>query len=406
MLLLAVFTWAAVRQGGSMTWRQGTALAGLVALLCWANLGPFLPLAAAYFLWRWRAGGLLSALGQTAIVFGAGAVLFGVSWLGVSRAWGLPSSIPFAHGLHSGGSVAHSAGAWLAFAQRLAACCNPFLLAIGVLGLLQVRATNRQSAAAFPALVALSFGIAYAIGGHEAYGMPKYHAQMLPALTVVGGGALARLPLRPLAGRVAVVAALSALYVVGLVGDPLLGLGERVFWLPPWWPLQTTTMVAGALVVSFVLMLLISRLRHPRLSMSSIGLAALGCAALAFGGGTYVAQSHADYSTRYNYGERGMGETIGFLDAHLGSNDPVISQEDIAYYTGNRNFWPPVDYSRDFDPANERSIADLVSSRGIVAVVTGRSARGGPLRRAAALQGWERVRMGDYEIALRPGRVR
>jgi len=401
MFLLALFLLLAVRSAPSLQPTEMASLALLVAVLCWANLGPFLPLAMAFFLWRWWRSGLIASLGQTSVVFGGGALLFAVTWRAGSALWGLPFALPFQHGLRSGLAAADSAGYWLMIVQRVIGFCNPYLILLALVVFLGLKGNSVQSLV-FPALLAGVLTVTYSIAAHAAYGFPKYYAQMLPALCVLCGASVAGLEWKGLV-RPAVVAALAAaLYLTMAVGDPILGLGKGVWWLPAWWPLQSTTAVAGVLVLCILVLLVTLGLAGMPRGWHRLVQTALLCATIAYALGTYTVQSCADYSTRYNYGETGMGSAIDFLRLRVAPGQPVICQEDIAYYVGNHNFWPPVDYNRALDPRSPASVARLIEGEGIAGVVYGRAARRSALANLPLLGDWEHAQFGEYHVLLRP----
>jgi hypothetical protein len=325
-----------------------------------------------------------------------------LTWAAVAAACHLPFAEPLAHGLHAGGQAPGSPGEWLDALQRTVAQINPFLLLLMILGLIAVLRSGERGPALLPGLIFLTVGGAYALAMHEAYGMSKYQAQMLPAGALLAAQYLLALSWRRWAAGLGASAAVGAMYLIRGVGDPLAKLGEKVSWLPHWWPLQTTSAIGGTFVVCAVVVLAV-RAAGKDADRKGLLRAALLATALGYAATVYFAQARADYSTRYNYGERGMGTAVTALKLGVSPGAPIICPEDVAWYVGDTNFWSPVDYNRAADFRHAPALADFIKRQGIVAVAGGRGAEGSSEGKAAAGLGWPETKGGDYRVWLRPG---
>lgn len=74
--------------------------------------------------------------------------------------------------------------------------------------------------------------------------------------------------------------------------------------------------------------------------------------------GLGVSRDHAlsKYPTKYNYGQVGMDETIGYLKSNLNENEVIWSMKDVGFYSGNKYI---ESYSYLFDSNVEASIQNL-----------------------------------------------
>lgn len=95
------------------------------------------------------------------------------------------------------------------------------------------------------------------------------------------------------------------------------------------WPI----LIPAALLLIGLLLRLIGRE-----SVSQLGLAATLVLYGGFQAGMAVYQNAQDYSTTYDYGQRGFIDTVGFVRTHTESDDIVVSMKDIGYAARRRYF--------------------------------------------------------------------
>lgn len=140
------------------------------------------------------------------------------------------------------------------------------------------------------------------------------------------GKASAFPPVRYVAPWLALWAA-SAVFSLRFVKDRMLATmygQDAIMW--PW-------LVPAAVLCLGLLMRVRGR------SAAGRGLLAAG---LALGGGVQmgmgVAQNTQDYSTTYDYGERGFADTVGYVRTHTAGDDVIVSMKDVGYAAQRRYF--------------------------------------------------------------------
>ncbi|MCD6565276.1 MAG: hypothetical protein J7K53_04965, partial [Bacteroidales bacterium] len=74
-------------------------------------------------------------------------------------------------------------------------------------------------------------------------------------------------------------------------------------------------------------------------------------------------QSQAKYSTTYNYGETGLKKTASYIREHTNSNDTIIGETDIGYYS-RRPY-----YRAFFLSTSPDQIRDVINSNNLTYIV-------------------------------------
>lgn len=296
-----------------------------------------------------RQGG---GVGVAAVIGFAGFVL---SWGVVAWLFDLSVITPFAHNFGSlldGGSGTGTGkrillSAWTAYLEVL--WLSPFLGALALLAAadgqgpttgsiferVQKTLTDR-ALLLFPLTISLLTLFQYALLAKAPYGFPKYLGIATPLLCAVAATWLPRVRdatrtgrKRHLLGALVLVAAT----VIVLLGDPFLvsfndGYGTVV--------MQSATTLTGLLVSTlFVGGVLAYRLRP----IDHRSLLAVGLVILLVGTnlGVLAVQVSADYSTRYNYGQRGTETVIAetqtaYTSLPEGERSSAVLPRDFAFY--------------------------------------------------------------------------
>ena len=71
-------------------------------------------------------------------------------------------------------------------------------------------------------------------------------------------------------------------------------------------------------------------------------------------------QAVAKYPTKYEYGQRGMNETIAYLKSHVAPTEVIWSMKDIGYYVNNKYV---ENYNFIFETSLESKLADIIRTK-------------------------------------------
>jgi len=267
-------------------------------------------------------------LGEAAAISAIGVLLFAGSWTAFCRVEGLDPWAPLAH--LAGRGAAHvtlSPAVVAKRALRLLLWLGPWLSIAAVRGALALRGDERQETATRSLVghFAWAVGLGYLVVGGEAYGFPRYHVPLVPALAALAAGTWSarRSGLALLLGSGALVHGLL------LVGDPLLAAYTRAESVAagdiPAGAATGAVLATGALWVLPALLLPL---------FLRVGMAPGAClVALAIGSGlgTTAVQVRAPYRTNYIYGERGAREAAERLGRWARRAELVVVPKDLAF---------------------------------------------------------------------------
>jgi 4-amino-4-deoxy-L-arabinose transferase-like glycosyltransferase len=182
--------------------------------------------------------------------------------------------------------------------------------------------------------------VAYTFFVDPAWGYPRYYSPALPAMALVASAFLiAHLPQQApkLLLALAVIAALTVLYMLLAVGDPMYTLYQSTFDTTS---LSTRLRIGGIgflkVVVPLLLVLPVSLILAPRLGFARAGLALLILTALTFGFDfeTNLVQVTASYSTRFRYTQvyADRQQAINLIERSVPPGGYTLTDPDILYF--------------------------------------------------------------------------
>lgn len=213
----------------------------------------------------------------------------------------------------------------------------PLLAAAAILFVARVRKRFRgdegENAVGFALLAAAVVGVFYLFVGGDGYGFVKYHSPVVPLLALALGAALGPALARESKPVIFILGAAALAYYLYAVRDPL------------WWPYQSNEALEVRLMppgeVTKALVLTAAFLLFPLpaiLLITKKGGRTLAYVILALASSLALDAWHAraDYSHRYNYGERGLAAAADALKA-VPAGEKVIVPIDVAYYDGYRH---------------------------------------------------------------------
>jgi 4-amino-4-deoxy-L-arabinose transferase-like glycosyltransferase len=333
--LSLLFIWLYVRL--EATRHQWLVLGPLFAMLLWSKMTNPLPLLAVVTAWQVLRGQPARALAHLVGIGGAGAVLFGFTWLAIGRWLGFPLDMPFSVNAvqwQDSAEVARRAyaspGAFVEGLQPTVLWLGPGLVS---LGLAAIAARCGQLARCWEfrrADVLIGLLVLFVLGyvNKSAGWFPKYQIALAPPLACLGAPLIAYAwCARP---RLTLVIA-TALALVGAVVQARL---VRDDWaLERTWAIDATAAawLLGALVVGALLAL-------PWRAVGSAAVAGLGGIGLGWMISASSLQVAAPYSTTYWYGTRGASEAAAWLDEHLTDTETYVSAKEVAIHARDQRY--------------------------------------------------------------------
>lgn len=188
--------------------------------------------------------------------------------------------------------------------------------------------------------------LAYTVLGRGTAGFPKYYIPMMPALSIVIAAFVSQYI--PEISKKTLLTAIT-IFIAGIffclfvIGDPLL-----LPFTPKRSLLNNPEAVKTLIITSisppfFYLLLLgiitgIIKLTERRMGFLNILILATFLSLVSANVSVDILQAKAKYATTYNYGEKGMKNTIEYLKAVVGKEDILICPKDVAYYVQTRFF--------------------------------------------------------------------
>lgn len=373
----------------------GLAFGGLL----WIKLPtPFLATAALGLFGLARPGRRRLAL-DAVVITAVGSAAFVLSWTFFCWVHQLDPWAPLAH--LAGRGAAHaslSSGVIAKRALRLALWVGPWLPLAALLSMAAWR-TGEEAAPArlLVTLFTLLGGLGYLFVGGEAYGFPRYHVPLLPALAALAAAGLGRARSAAWLLGGAVLA-----YCMLVVGDPLLpaytfaegvAIGDQ------------PAAAVGGVVLAGLLWLLpgVALAIAPRLGLElrSVVLAL----AVSSGVALTIAQLHAGYSTTYLYGERGLEAARARLAALAPPAGLILAPKDVAFSSlacGGYRFAGRTLSSGGLRPLLEQdALSLLVLRRGDLADASLSPALQDPRVREILAAGFRQERVADFLFYVR-----
>jgi len=290
-----------------------------------------------------------------------GSTVFVAGWFALSRLAGFPARAPVDYFISGMQRTSSSSGALRSVMVHLQPSTGvlfwigPGLLAIAlvssVLSLAGRLPFVRKSSLAFLFVTGVYLIVAYAAITGSPFGFPKYWIAAIPALALVGSlpveqvwrafGPLVKTAndrvgpwILLLTGSLVFLAPLSIAYVY-LSNTMRTGVRDLA---------GLTYVTAGAWLAYFLVLSAFCwlRVRLPLFRVLSV-VGAVAIAALFFGVVSSqlaldLANRSADYSTRYYFGERGLGDTIAYLQREMPRDAYLFAAKDIGLQSGRRFF--------------------------------------------------------------------
>jgi hypothetical protein len=307
-------------------------LAPLFGALLWAKMTNPLPLVSVILVWQVLRGRFVRAGVHATVIGIGGAILFGLSWVGIGRALGLPLDMPFSVNLvqwQDSADVARRAytspGAFIEGLQPTVLWLGPGLV---TLGLMAVAVRGAQLAGCWQIRRAdLLIGvIGVLVLGYVNKGagwFPKYQVALAPLLACLAAPLMAHAACK----RPALWAAcgLVCLGVTGLVSLRL---------VRDDWALQRTWQIdpmAGAWLLGVVMLATLAGM--PWRAAATTAWAALLGLAVGWAVALDAVQVRAVYQTDYWYGTTGTIEAAAWVDAHLAPEVTYLAAKEVAIRT-------------------------------------------------------------------------
>lgn len=236
---------------------------------------------------------------------------------------------------------------------RLTLWWSPFLVVIGIMAILErVRAFWKDriwslwDSLILYTLVGL---IGYIWVGGVPYGFPRYHAAILPILSLLISVYIVRV-VGDISKRDIIIVGMMILvciiFWVFMIGDPIhtfnFVLRDTLIHEPQQVRQVLRSLLKQELLFVFLMCLVIISLRFLIVSKNwhRLLVMGLGIALISSSLGMNIVQAKAGYLTRFCYGDQGTEEMLGFLKSHVNPGDLVVATRDIVYYVGNDlTFW-------------------------------------------------------------------
>ena len=280
------------------------------------------------------------------IVIGlVGGIVFLATWILYCNLFDLPFLQPFMHNIGYvgvGTNEIHFLLTHLWGFKNILFWTTPFfilLILIVSVSRAKIYLKNRKlEAIDFLVIVGLLIFLEYLlVGSYQTADFPRYFIPMMPMFSVAFAGYFGRgkeLTRKDL-HVVAFVSMIIIVYSILVLKDPLL-IDRIIFNTGAIYKIaEETAMVTVLYLLPFVISYVIFRvLKVKSAFMLSIIVPLLMC-------GVYIdaIQVKADYATAYFYGERGMKDTIDYLNPRIDDNDAVIAKKDVAYYLAVKEFY-------------------------------------------------------------------
>ncbi len=286
---------------------------------------------------------------DTGIIVFIGAFFFLLSWFIYSYFTHLPFFFPFQHNLTSGSFDERGMRLLL---KALWGIKNfsfwitpPFILLVFVVLFERIKNYIKINKLLYTDLLlicGMTVFIAYSIIRTNGYGFPKYHAPAIPFFSILIGELVVRSDIiKNLQQRYfPLIAGFFTIfvYLFFIVKDPLLFPYKQEYEI-----LVYTNVLAQFIeltiykVIFYILPILLFFiiLKILKIAMKPSTMITISLIFALITVSIYVdfVQGEAKYSTTYNYGEMGLRETASYIREHTDSNDIIIGETDLGYYT-------------------------------------------------------------------------
>lgn len=320
----------------------------LFGVLIWAKFGSpifiILSLAAFYIINKEYKKGIL----DTSIIVLFGAAFFLLSWSIYTNLTQLPFLLPFQHNMTTGSFSERGVRLLLKVMWGVKNISfwttPPFILLVFVIFLERIRnfiKTKKLIYMDILLLCGMVIFIAYSIIRTNAYGFPKYYAPSIPVFSILIGEFIARSePFEIFKHRyipLIIGFLVISIYFIFVVGDPMLFPYKQEYEILIYKNAFThfITLSIYKTIIYLLPVLLFFIILNIRTSATRSKMIAVSLIFALISTSIYVdgIQSQAKYSTTYNYGETGLREAAFYVKERTNSNDTIIGETDIGYYS-------------------------------------------------------------------------
>ena len=208
------------------------------------------------------------------------------------------------------------------------------------------RKNRKLEAIDFLVIVGLLILLEYLlVGSYQTADFPRYFSPMMPMFSVAFADYFDKKLTRNDLYAIVFVSSIIVAYLFLVLNDPLL-IDRVIFNTTSIYKIAEETAVITVLYfLPFPISYAIFRAFKVKSAfMLSVILPLLVCS-------FYIdaLQVKADYSTSYLYGERGMKETVDYLNLCIDDNDVVIAKKDVAYYLSIKKFYQLPENTDEFE---------------------------------------------------------
>lgn len=343
MVLVAAIVWVAVRLPGRWPTPAVVGLALLFALSLWSKMTTPIAVGVALVFTRlFQRAGWRGALDALVVVL-LGVAIFVVTWVGLSRALGLPIDYTLDvvrnEAIESSASSRDRLVSVAAFVSGVAPAIlwiGPFFCLLFVAsglpalgGLLRGRGLRASDL-----VVVLGAAIYLAYIFKLAGNLPKYHATMLPLWSAAAGALVARLAGRPTRLQLGVTALAGVALLVRLIPRMTL------FWDIQFEPTLNRVLIVGPALIGLGIAGLWTLLGYRALRSALIGglPVALLAVTLAWDVSLDLTQRDRTGSTTYYYGRYGQQAAAEALDSIVDPDETYVASKEVAWYAHNQQY--------------------------------------------------------------------